>query len=368
MKIVADENIPYVKELFCPLGEVVLKAGRHLTSADIKEAEVLLVRSVTPVNARLLAGTKIRFVGTCTIGVDHVDTCYLDDCQVGYASAPGCNANAVVQYVVSALAHLNLLKADKSVVVVGGGNVGSRVYKMLELLGFSCCCYDPFLDKNCGLKLCDFTAAYDADIVSMHTPLTKGGDYPTWRMFGGDELERLKSDVLLLNAGRGGVIDQNALHRVLASKRDMRAVLDVWENEPEIDKTLLEKVLIGTPHIAGYSFEGRMGGALMIFDAVCDYFHIDKSKADRVRSEVMRHAFGRRNDLYFTGVRDAILHCYDIAADHDSLIDTRARLPQAFDLLRKNYPKRREFSHYRCKNVPPASRGTMQSLGFVIGD
>ncbi len=292
MKIVADENIPFARELFSEFGELTLLPGRHMRVEDVVDADALLVRSVTPVNEALLKQSKVKFVGTCTIGVDHLDIAYLQENEIRYASAPGCNANAVAQYVLSALAKQQKLDSSKNVVVVGGGNVGSRVYKQLKALGMSCVCVDPFIQSKDDMSFAQFDAIYDADIICVHTPFTVSGDFPTQHMFNQEVISKLKPGALLLNAGRGGVVDSQALLNQLQLGQRLTVVLDVWENEPGINAQLLQKVDIGTPHIAGYSFEGRVTGSLMIFRALCQFLQDDEANIEK-RIEVLRQrAFG----------------------------------------------------------------------------
>ncbi len=363
MKIVADENIPYVRELFGPLGETVLRPGREINATDLSGANILLVRSVTPVNESLLQRSRVEFVGTCTIGCDHLDADFLHANNIDFASAPGCNANAVVQYVISVITHLGELTSGKSVVVVGGGNVGSRVYKMLSSLGFSCRCVDPFLDKRSGLDLVEFSAVYDADIVCLHAPYTEKGEHPTKHMFTFEQLSKLKHDVLLINAGRGGVIDNHALLEYKSSNPAMRVVLDVWENEPDINADLLACVSLGTPHIAGYSFEGRVTGSLMIFDALCRYLDVSNEDMLAIRDSVTEKAFGAPISLDAKSIDEAILKVYDVSRDFDSLKSIASDVGGGFDALRKNYPKRREYSHYLSPTSTPDAE-SYRALGF----
>ncbi len=378
IRIVADENIPYVKELFSSIGEVSLVSGRHVNSNDVKDASVLLVRSVTNVNAVLLKGSSVEFVGTCTIGVDHLDTEYLVEHGVTYASAPGCNAFAVVQYVVSVLSTLGLLDAfskipdktatitSKSVVIVGGGNVGGRVYDALTKIGFPCRIVDPFLSDNCGRLLADSSCIVSADIVCLHTPLTQGGLHPTHHMFGVEALNNLKNGAVLINAGRGGVVDNNALKQVLKKRSDLRVVLDVWENEPGIDTELLDSISIGTPHIAGYSFEGRLKGALMIFDELTAYLNLNKEFIQRIRSSVVSKALGNPVDCESLSFERAVLNAYAPFVDDTALRNAKKDIPTAFDQLRKNYPQRREFSHYRYRDLPAEVKTYFSDLGFIV--
>ena len=368
MKIVADENIPFARDLFSSLGELHLLPERMMQADDVRDADVLLVRSVTNVSQELLQGSSVKFVGTCTIGIDHLDTTFLDQNGIAYASAPGCNAFAVAQYVLAALATINRLQASQKAVVVGGGNVGSRVYRHLETLGFSCGCVDPFLSPNNGLTLVDFDAIYDADIVCMHTPLTISGPHPTFHMFDEAVLQKLKPNAVLLNAGRGAVIDNAALLSVLTHRPDLTVVLDVWENEPDIDIALLHSVALGTPHIAGYSFEGRINGSFMIYQALCEFLGHDAEDIAQQIHFVRTKAFGEPLPVCVKSLHAAILNSYLLSEDHKALLEVAGELPSAFDRLRKYYPQRREFSHFHLYNVPNDLAPTLKKLGFCLDE
>lgn len=366
MKIIADENIPFVDALFAPLGEVVLKPGRAISASDVSDADILLVRSVTRVDAALLDRSSVKFVGTCTIGVDHLHSDYLRDRGICYASAPGCNANAVVQYVIAVLAHQDLLRSQKKVVVVGGGNVGSRVYHMLDALGFDCFCVDPFLDADTvAMRLAPLEAIYEADIICMHTPYTTSGAHPTHHLLAKAQLAKLKPQCLLINAGRGGAIDNHALLDLAKGRKDIQLVLDVWEHEPNINTELLHHVSLGSPHIAGYSYEGRVTGSLMIFDALCAFLKRDEQA---LRAQVCLQAFGEPVQISAATARDAVLTVYRVADDDARLRKAVAGLPTSFDELRKYYPKRREFSHYKCTIAAFDEARILRSLGFSIDE
>jgi erythronate-4-phosphate dehydrogenase len=260
MRIVADANIPCVEEAFEAFGEVVVLPGRAITAEAVREAEVLLVRSVTPVNESLLAGSRVRFVATATIGTDHVDSGYLARRGIGFASAAGCNANAVAEYVVAALLELaqrhRYRLRDRTLGVIGVGNVGSRVVRYARALGMRVLRNDPPL----GL----LEPALQADIVTLHVPL----DATTRHMLGWENLRGFT----LINTARGAVVDNAALLKALDANRIAAAVLDVWENEPQVMPELLDVVDLGTPHIAGYSWDGKINGTRMIYEACCRYF------------------------------------------------------------------------------------------------
>lgn len=327
MKIVADENIAFAREFFSQAGELRLMPGRNITAADVRDADILLVRSVTDVNAALLQGSAVKFVGSCTIGTDHVDTAWLAQHKICFAYAPGCNANAVVEYVLSALLALEIDLSRKKIGIVGCGNVGGRLLRCLQNAGADAFGYDPFL-HNSDLPLAIFSEILQCDVICLHTPLTKSGAFPTFHLFNADVINALKPGTLLLNAGRGAVIDNRALLQRLQTKEDLLTVLDVWENEPSIDPALLAAVTIGTPHIAGYSAEGKLRGTEMIYSALCSFLQCTIPPPSITL--------------------DGEITPYDLLADDAAL---RMRFPvdgaQAFDRLRKLYVARREggFPH-----------------------
>lgn len=354
MKIIVDQNIPLAQEFFSHLGEVIALPGRDLKSSDLKGADILLVRSITQVNESLLSGSNIQFVGSCTIGIDHLDTDYLDANNITWANAPGCNANAVVQYVFSAMAALRPEWQKHTIGIVGCGNIGRRLYQRLCRLGCDVMVYDPFLESAPPVDidpahLVSFNKVLDADIITCHTPLTRNGPFPTYHLFGYDELSQLSDKTLLINSGRGAVIDNEALlsvlnQRTLLNQPVLSLALDVWENEPTINRQLLEKVNLGTFHIAGYSVEGKEQGTYMIYKALCQFLNkpIPQEKdlllsQDKTTLDLHQHEQASLNDL--------ILACYNIVDDDKTL-----RNDSRFDLLRKEYVSRREYSHFELSS------------------
>jgi erythronate-4-phosphate dehydrogenase len=324
MKIVADENIAYAKHFFADLGELVLLPGRTITAQDVRDADVLLVRSVTPVNRALLEGSAVRFVGSCTIGTDHIDQTYLNSAGIAFAFAPGCNAQAVVEYVVAALLGLQVDLTSARVGVVGCGNVGGRLLRYFLAKNIDAIGCDPFL-QNSDLPLRNFSDILQCDVICLHTPLTKNGAHPTWHLLDAARIQQLRPNTVLLNAGRGAVIDNAALLQRIEQHNDLRVVLDVWENEPAINGELLAQVDIGTPHIAGYSAEGKLRGTEMVYEALCQFL--------------------RRDHTVLPVVLGGEAKPYDIFADDAAL---REQFPvdgaRAFDRLRKLYPVRREYA------------------------
>jgi erythronate-4-phosphate dehydrogenase len=357
MQIIADENIPLVDEAFTNLGKVRTLAGRNLSDADLGEAEILLVRSVTPVNEKLLAKSAIRFVGTATIGLDHIDLAYLHHQDIGFASAPGCNANAAAEYVISALLVIaerqNLALPSKTVGIIGCGNVGSRVFKKLTALNVNCLVYDPPQQEQPGLQpadfdYVDFETVLTADIITLHVPLEKNGRYPTYHLINEEVLSKLSNQVILINTSRGAVIDEAALLKQLTIQPEMTVILDVWQNEPNINPLLLQPVALGTPHIAGYSLDGKIRGTEMLYNAVCHYFQqtpVWQAQTSLPTPPLTRLVFSNQIDDS-TAIHTAVMACYDIRRDDANLRCLKPTIQPGifFDNLRKYYPLRREFN------------------------
>ncbi len=380
MKIIADENIPYVAECFSSIGEVETVPGREITPGVVADADVLLVRSITPVGADLLAGSKVRFVGTATIGFDHVDTEYLSQNNIGFASAPGSNANSAAEYVIAAL--LNIAKQHsidlegKSIGIIGVGNVGGRVAKKASALGMKLFLNDPPLQRETGdSKYLPIEELFDCDFITLHTPLTFEVEDKTFHLADDTFFKSLKRGCIFINASRGGIVDSGALKAAIEEGRLQATVLDVWENEPDIDVELLEKVDIGTPHIAGYSLDGKIAGMIMIYKEACKYFELGaKYDIDSFlpvpavpELKINTQSFSEQDALL--GIMEKI---YDIRTDdarlRRMLAESAEERGKYFDSLRKNYPVRREFQNTRIivegKNRSLA--GKLKGIGFKV--
>ncbi|MHC5001318.1 MAG: 4-phosphoerythronate dehydrogenase [Planctomycetota bacterium] len=287
MKIIADQNIPYVKECFSSIGDVTLTGGRDVTPELVKDADILLVRSITKVNADLLAGSSVKFVATATIGTEHIDQGYLDEHGIGFASAPGSNANSVAEYIVAALLTLGkkhrFRLEGKSIGIVGVGNVGSKVETKCRALGMDVVLNDPPLARQTGddkYRLLD--EVYGCDFITMHTPLTKDGSDPTYHLADEKFFDSMKQGAFFLNTSRGKVQDEAALKKAMQAGKLGGVVLDVWETEPKVDPWLLQNVDLSTPHIAGYSFDGKVAGMITIYEACCEHFglHVGHTATD----------------------------------------------------------------------------------------
>jgi erythronate-4-phosphate dehydrogenase len=382
VKIIVDENIPFGREAFGRLGDVVTMHGRKMDAAAVRDADVLIIRSITKVNRELLEGSRVRFVGTCTIGTDHVDEAYLRERGIAFASAPGCNANSVAEYVVCSL--LVLAKRGgyqlegKSIGVVGVGNVGSKVVAKCEALGMRVLQNDPPLARlfPCEKRFLPLEALMDADFITLHVPLTKTGEDKTWHMADAAFLKRMKAGAVLLNTCRGAVLG-NKIVTNHQSPITNHLVLDVWEGEPAIDVSLFDRVALGTPHIAGYSYDGKVNGTTMVYQAACKAVGC---KPDWNATPLMppsphaRLALDAADCADEDALREAALTVYDIEAD-DRRLRAIADLPTAeraayFDRLRKEYPQRREFQNstitLRGGSVTLARK--LAGIGFKLKD
>ncbi len=355
MKIVADANIPFVRECFSSIGEVEVVSGRDIAPRLVAGADALLVRSITPVNRELLAGSAVRFVGTATIGFDHVDVGYLEQNGIAFASAPGSNANSAAEYIIAALLEVgrrhHIRLEGKSVGVIGVGNVGRRVASKCEALGMHVLRNDPPLQRRTGApEYVPLDALYDCDFLTLHTPLTRTGADKTYHLADAGFFSSLKPGAVFLNASRGAVVDSRALRAAIRDHRLRAAVLDVWEGEPDIDVGLLEMVDLGTPHIAGYSYDGKVAGLIMIYESLCAHFgltprfgvkdFVPEPSVPRVEIEAGEAAdeevLIRAVEAVYCITRD---DC-DLRKIVHEPPETRGRY---FDALRKNYPVRREF-------------------------
>lgn len=354
MRIVADENIPLLDAFFEGFGDIQRYPGRTLDRAAIAEADILLVRSVTRVDRALLEGTPVRFVGTCTIGTDHLDLEYLNQAGIQWSSAPGCNARGVVDYVLGSLLTLAEIEgvelASRTYGVVGAGQVGGRLIKVMRGLGWNVLVCDPPRQASEGgdyVSLDEIIAR--CDVISLHTPLDKHGEAATWHLFDHGRLQKLRHGAWLINAARGPVVDNRALRHVLLEREDLQAVLDVWEEEPTVDVELAELCVIATPHIAGYSLDGRQRGTAQIYQALCTYLSQPASIKldDLLPKPWLAHvALDAATDPVWA-LNALCRGVYDPRRDdadfRRSLVGDTHTQRLAFDALRKHYPPRREI-------------------------
>ena len=271
MRIIVDKDIPFVQGVMEPFAQVSYLSPDQITAHTVRDADALFIRTRTKVDASLLAGSKVRFVATATIGFDHIDQDYCQQNAIHWVSCPGCNAQAVCDYVEEAIASLNAGKTDLTVGVVGYGHVGKLVAAMAASKGYKVFLSDPPLGIGMSLE----ELAPLCDVITFHTPLTHDGEYATYHLCNEDILRSCRTDALIINAARGGVVDEQALITRLSTPNcKLKTVIDCWENEPDIHTRLLQLVDLASFHIAGYSIEGKMNASQMCLSAFCEFFSL----------------------------------------------------------------------------------------------
>lgn len=347
MKIIADDKIPFIREALEQIAdEVVYVPGREFTPGLVRDADALVTRTRTRCDQSLLEGSRVRFIATATIGFDHIDTDYCRRAGIAWANAPGCNAASVVQYAQSALLlwqqATGIPLHTLTLGIVGAGNVGTQVASMARELGMTVLLNDPPREDREGKEeFCSLEElARQCDVLSFHVPLNREGKYNTFHLADEAFFATLERHPLLMNTSRGEVVDTAALLHALDERRVADAIVDVWENEPDIDRRLLSRAFLATPHIAGYSADGKANATRMALDALCRFFHL---RADyRIVPPPPACPVIRAHDL-----TDACLQMYDPRRDCAAL---RAR-PELFEKLRGDYPLRREKQAYTIEHI-----------------
>lgn len=371
MKIVADDKIPFLQGVLEPYADMVYLPGAAITPADVRDADALIVRTRTKCGAALLTGSNVKLIATATIGFDHIDPAFCAQNGIRWVNAPGCNADSVVQYLLSLLVRDALRNhtvfAGKTLGVVGVGNVGKRIAGLGAKLGMNVLLNDPPRARIEGPEnfrpleqLCR-----EADFITFHVPLTREGADRTFHLADEAFFLSCARKPFFINASRGETASGDALASALIAKRIRGAALDVWENEPDIDVDLLPLLDYATPHIAGYSADGKANGTAAAVRAVAEQFHIDALKCFYPTCVPSPATPVIPLEHPETALADAVLASYDILRDDGAL---RAA-PDAFESLRGNYPLRREFPAYTLKpgkTIPPATVKLLSSLGFHI--
>ena len=382
MKILADENMPYVQQLFGDLGTIETVNGRELTAEQVSDADVLLVRSVTQVNETLLSfNTRLKFVGSATIGIDHIDTELLASRGIPFSNAPGCNATAVGEFAFIAMLELanrfgSTLK-DKVVGIVGAGNTGSAVAKCLQAYGVEVLLHDPLIEATDPRDFVSLEQLISrCNVISLHVPMTNTGEHKTWYMFDEARLNSLKPNTWLLNCCRGEVIDNRALINVKQQRDDIKVVLDVWEGEPNPMLELIPFVELATPHIAGYSLEGKARGTYMLYQKLMQVLDMGSEKS---MTALLPALWTEQMSIDSVPNEKALLQLsrfiYDLRDDDEQFRATilnnsskNSRVNCAnnngFDLMRKNHKHRREFSALRVVSTGQSDVNWLSNLGF----
>lgn len=429
MKLLIDKNLPKAHELFVSANaeaagafvsasteaagasvsasaeaagasehELVFYSDRQPPAAELADCDVLLIRSVTKVNAELLVqAPNLKFVGTATIGTDHVDQALLADKGIRFVNAPGCNAIAVGEYILAAVLAVlfkgneptlatagvanSLYSTNLNAVVIGAGHTGTQVCQRLLALGMTVTVIDPprqaaGLPAPEGTDYVDWTALAQADLISCHVPLTREGEHATYHLFTANELDRLKNTVVFCNASRGPVVNEKDLLAWKLKRPDVKLVLDVWEHEPAVNPDLVAVTEIATPHIAGHSIEGKIRGTYQLYQQWCEWQGIKPTVVlqDVLPSELVLTDVAVNAEISLTQIADWVAAVYAVR-DDDQAFRQAGMTAVGFDQLRKNYRYRRELSAARLECVSIESKnneaggaveGRLQALGFQV--
>jgi erythronate-4-phosphate dehydrogenase len=375
LKIIVDQNIRGAGETFGHHGELQFMEGRLISASDVKDADVLIIRTATRVDGSLLEGSSVGFVGTTSIGTDHLDTDWLDRKGITWSNAPGCNADSAAQYTLAmiwlACQRLGKPLYEQRVGIVGRGNVGSRLERLLHALGVETLANDPPLADRGESGLVSLDEVLNCGIVSLHVPLETEGPYPTVRMIGARQLSRMPDDALLVNAARGDVIDGEALLQELTTGR-LHAALDVWPGEPLFSADLLQQVVVATPHVGGYSLDGKRNGTDMVYLAFCEWAGIEPRNLPAGNAPA---GGDPERELRLTPGDDPMtcaLEATCFVPRHDEAMGRLVSLSveqraAEFDRLRKEYPSRRDFHAWTVRGADPATAALLARLGFSIG-
>ena len=375
LKIIADDKIPFLKGVMEPYADIIYLPGAKTTAGDVRDADAIFTRTRTKCNEALLKGSRVRLIATATIGFDHIDTAYCETAGIRWVNAPGCNSWSVQQYITAAIATLAYQRkfslSGLTIGVIGVGNVGSKVAKAAEALGMRVLLNDPpRADREgAGMFVSLDALLSESDIVTCHTPLTKEGPYPTYHLASDLFFSKMKEKAVFINTSRGPVTDTGALKQAIKKNKLSDYILDVWEGEPDPDPDLLNGAFIGTPHIAGYSSDGKANGTAACVREFCRFFGIDALKdwyPESVPQPPMPTTFTidgeGKSDVQI--IYEAITHTYPIREDSDRLRQT----PSAFETLRGGYWIRREFKNFtiRPENVNQNISESLKNIGFNI--
>lgn len=369
IKIVADSKIPYLRGVLEPFAEVVYLSPEKIDAAAVKDADALIIRTRTKCNSRLLEGSRVKMIATATIGYDHIDRAYCSEAGIEWRNAPGCNAASVAQYILGALSLLTIEKgfeiAGKTVGIVGVGNVGKAVEKECLDLGLKVLRCDPPRAESEGEEgfVSLETIAREADIITFHTPLIRDGKYPTFHMANDMFFTSLAKKPILINSSRGEVVEEVALKNAAANGLVSEMIMDCWEHEPDIDCELMEQTCISTPHIAGYSADGKSNATRMAVENIARFFgwapDLSGIQPPAIDPSELDAALYPENTI-----EHLILQTYDPRTDSQRLRNS----PESFEQQRGDYPLRREYRAFTVKNAQTTDIGILKKLGFkVIG-
>lgn len=365
IKIIADDKIPFLQGVLEPFANIEYYPGKEITNYRISDADVLIIRTRTKCNKELLEGTRIKLIATATIGFDHIDTIYCKENEIKWLNAPGCNSGSVMQYITAALiqvaAEEEFNLSEKTIGIIGVGNVGQKVHTVAEVLGMNVLLNDPPRERiEGGNAFCDLERIKnESDIISFHVPLNREGADKTYHLADDDFFNQLIKKPTIINSSRGEVIKTSSLIDAIKSNKINKTVIDVWENEPDINLKLLDLVDIATPHIAGYSIDGKANGTAVCVNAVNKYFNLGleenwyPSEIPIPDDGIELCVNGNKKEVQDI-ISEVVNSTYNMVDDNMKFKES----PDTFEKQRGNYPVRREFFNYiinlhNCDNIIP---------------
>lgn len=370
-KIVIDDAVPFAKEIFSHLGEVLCLPGREITKTDLLDADALIVRSRTQVNRSLLEGTKVSFVGSTVVGLDHIDQAYLKNQQIHFYSAQGCNANSVAEFVFAEMLilaeELKFDLADKSLAIIGVGHVGKQLQAKAEAFNMKLYLNDPprqAKEPENAAIFCDLETALQADIISFHTPLTKDGDFPSYHLLSESRLKNIKANQILINAARGGIIDEQAWFKT----KTLANLVDSWEQEPNIDPVLYTKSRIATPHIAGHSLDAKLNGSEMVYQTLCQFWQITPQETWKQNIPNPPEAIKLNDGSLQNQIYQAVTQAHNPIADDAAIRDSEiVKTIKKFEYYRRHYPEYREWRFQKVTTTKDEKvNNLLNRLGFQL--
>jgi len=373
-KIIIDDAVPYAKEMFSSLGDITCIAGKEIKTHHLKGADALIIRSRTNITPSLLENTPIKFVGSTVVGLDHVDLPYLKQQKIAFYSAQGCNANSVAEYVITCIvnyAEKNKISLQtKTLGIIGVGNVGKRLQQKALALGITVLANDPPRQEKEQLKekttsFVSLEKALGADIISFHTPLTNSGKHPTLSLLNKKNFHHINNNALLINAARGGIINESAWIKHAIKHKNITNIVDCWENEPTINLQLHSLADISTPHIAGHALEAKIKGSLMVYQMLCSFWQKKENHQWKKKQPLLPEIIKLPQNLTTQqAIHYLLKKCYQPITDHQAIDITNST---EFETYRRNYPIRREWSEYRVEMTNcRLLNQTIKWLGFQL--
>lgn len=372
--IIIDDAVPYAQAIFSHLGKVITVPGKEINAETVKDADALIIRSRTMVNKDLLADSSVKFVGSTVVGLDHVDQDYLEQNNIHFYSAQGCNANSVAEFIITVLFDLaerfEFDLSSKTLGIIGVGNVGQRVYKKAATLGIKCLLNDPpKLLANPDLAgshpYHDLETCLKADIITVHTPLTDKGAFPTVNLLSKQQLATITPDQIIINAARGGVIDEQAW----AETKTKANIIDCWVNEPNINETLYKTAYLATPHIAGHSLDAKVAGSTMVYHELCNFWSVAEFETWKTElPEAPETIQLQEQHSIQASLNELFTHTHNIHKDDMAIRDANIEnTHKKYEYYRRNYPVYREWHQQKVKTTNNKNLNNLLiSLGFTL--